>query len=73
MQHPNYEQGVSCPHCYGTHSDEQIARFREREHQMRLAEERGLAHIGKDAISTMQQRREAKQKLKAQQQKNEQA
>lgn len=73
MQHPNYEQGVSCPHCYGTHSDEQIARFREREHQMRLAGERGLAHIGKDAISTMQQRREAKQKLKAQQQKNEQA
>lgn len=66
--HEHYEQGVSCPHCFGTHSDEQIARFREREHQMRLAEERGLAHIGKEAIDTMQQRREAKRALREQQQ-----
>ncbi|MEY3018923.1 MAG: hypothetical protein RL336_2058, partial [Pseudomonadota bacterium] len=66
-QHPHYEQGVSCPHCFGTHSDEQIARFREREHQMRLAEERGLAHIGKEAIASTQARREQKRELRAQQ------
>lgn len=71
-QHAHYEQGVSCPHCYGTHSEEQLARFREREHQMRLAEERGLAHIGKEAISTMQERREAKRALRAQQQEQNQ-
>jgi len=67
-QHPDFEQGVSCPHCVGTHSEEQINRFREREHQMRIAEERGLAHIGKDAIATTEERREAKRALKAQQQ-----
>jgi UPF0176 protein len=66
--HPNYEHGVSCPHCYGTHSDEQIARFREREHQMRLAEERGMAHIGKDAIKSTEQLRQAKRELRKRQQ-----
>lgn len=68
-QHEQYEQGVSCPHCYGTHSDEQIARFREREHQMRLAEERGLSHIGKDAIVSTQARRALKRELREQQKK----
>ncbi len=66
-QHPCFEQGVSCPHCFGTHSEEQINRFRERENQMRLAEQRGLAHIGKEALATTQERREAKRAFKAQQ------
>ena len=70
-QHEQYEQGVSCPHCYGTHSDEQIARFREREHQMRLAEERGLSHIGKDAIVSTQARRALKRELREQQKKQQ--
>ena len=70
-QHEQYEQGVSCPHCFGTHSDEQIARFREREHQMRLAEERGLSHIGKDAIVSTQARRALKRELREQQKKQQ--
>lgn len=55
-----YEQGVSCPHCFGTHTDEQIARFRQRELQMAIARERGEGHIGEEALKTMHERREAK-------------
>ena len=55
-----YEKGVSCPHCFGTHSPEQIERFRQRELQMSLAQARGEGHIGKDALTTMDQRRAAK-------------
>ncbi|MDF2141812.1 rhodanese-related sulfurtransferase [Paenirhodobacter sp. CAU 1674] len=43
---PNFEQGVSCPRCIGEYSEADRARFREREHQMRLAAERGAAHLG---------------------------
>lgn len=38
---PDYEQGVSCPRCIGEYSNDDRARFREREHQIRLAAERG--------------------------------
>ncbi|WP_295534370.1 rhodanese-related sulfurtransferase [uncultured Thioclava sp.] len=47
-QHPDFEQGVSCPRCIGEFSDADRARFREREHQMRLAAKRGEAHLGRD-------------------------
>ncbi|RWR07027.1 oxygen-dependent tRNA uridine(34) hydroxylase TrhO [Paenirhodobacter populi] len=40
-QSPDYEQGVSCPRCIGEYSNDDRARFREREHQIRLAAERG--------------------------------
>ncbi|MDD8023243.1 MAG: rhodanese-related sulfurtransferase [Paracoccaceae bacterium] len=45
-QSPDFEQGVSCPRCIGEYTDADRARFREREHQMRLAAERGAAHLG---------------------------
>lgn len=41
-----YEKGVSCPACVGTHSEQQIKRFRERQKQVDLAQRRGLVHIG---------------------------
>ncbi|MGB3288171.1 MAG: rhodanese-related sulfurtransferase [Burkholderiaceae bacterium] len=41
-----YEEGVSCPHCHGTHSDEQLQRFRERQKQVELARQRQQRHIG---------------------------
>lgn len=46
--------GVSCPHCIDKYSDADRRRFRERERQMRLAAERGEAHLGQDAIATQQ-------------------
>ncbi|MFW7341661.1 rhodanese-related sulfurtransferase [Pollutimonas sp. H1-120] len=41
-----YEEGVSCPHCHDTHSDEQKQRFRERQKQVELARKRRQRHIG---------------------------
>ena len=42
----HYQKGVSCPHCFDKTSDEDKARFAEREKQLQLAEQRGKAHIG---------------------------
>ncbi len=42
----DYRPGVSCPHCIGTRSMEDIARFEERQKQMELAKARGEQHIG---------------------------
>lgn len=46
QQHPDYEAGVSCPACVNEYSQSDRARFRERQHQMRLAVERGVRHLG---------------------------
>ncbi|MFT3930447.1 MAG: rhodanese-related sulfurtransferase [Spongiibacteraceae bacterium] len=43
---PLYEDGVSCPRCCESLTDDQKARFRERRKQIQLAEERGEAHMG---------------------------
>lgn len=67
QQSEKYEHGVSCPHCYDKSTDEQKARFKERERQMRLAQERGEAHIGAESALTIAKHREEKQKLKEQQ------
>lgn len=55
-----FEAGVSCPKCHGQHSEEQIARFREREKQVQLAQERNEAHVGSDARLATKQRRQQK-------------
>ncbi|RVT83381.1 rhodanese-related sulfurtransferase [Rhodobacteraceae bacterium CCMM004] len=44
--HPHYEEGVQCPACSGTHTETQLARFRERHRQMRLAAVEGRRHLG---------------------------
>ncbi len=43
---PHYEEGVSCSHCYGTRSEEDRLRYRQRQHQIALARKRGQKHIG---------------------------
>jgi UPF0176 protein len=43
---PHYEPGVSCPKCFGTHDEDQLTRFRERQKQIRLARARGKQYIG---------------------------
>jgi UPF0176 protein len=43
---PSYREGVSCLHCLDRFSDADRERFAERQHQMRLARERGVQHIG---------------------------
>ncbi len=49
MASPAYQKGVSCPHCLDRQSDEQRARFAERQRQVELARARGEAHIGAEA------------------------
>jgi UPF0176 protein len=53
-------EGISCPYCFDKHTPDQRKRYQERQRQMQLAQERGEAHIGADAIDTIAQRRQAK-------------
>ena len=46
LEHPDFEEGVCCPACISEYSPEQRARFRERQHQVELAEARGGRHLG---------------------------
>ena len=47
---PDYEEGVSCPHCAGLLTLEQKASARERHHQVKLAQARGAQHLGPEAV-----------------------
>ncbi|MEW9796852.1 oxygen-dependent tRNA uridine(34) hydroxylase TrhO [Alteromonas sp. CYL-A6] len=62
-QSDKYEAGVSCPHCFGTHTEEQIARFREREKQVQLAKQRAEEHVGAEARAVMEAKRQEKARL----------
>ena len=42
----HFVEGVSCPACYGERSDDDRARFAERQRQIALAKKRGKQHIG---------------------------
>ncbi len=42
----DYVEGVSCPACIGTRTEEQRASYAERHRQALLAEKRGEAHVG---------------------------
>ena len=46
MASPLYEEGVSCPACHASRSDDQRARYRERHRQEMLAQARGTEHVG---------------------------
>ncbi|WP_420477909.1 rhodanese-related sulfurtransferase [Brevundimonas sp. FT23028] len=43
---PHYVEGVSCAHCHETRSEAQKAGARERARQMKIADKRGVAHVG---------------------------
>lgn len=46
-QSDKFEQGVSCPHCYDSLTEDQKARFSERQKQIQLAKARNEKHIGR--------------------------
>ena len=52
-----FQQGVSCPHCFDNTTEQQKARFAEREKQMSLAQLRGESHIGIDTAKVIAQNR----------------
>jgi len=49
-QSDKYLQGVSCPKCYDSLSEDQKKRFAMREKQIQLAKQRGEIHMGKKYI-----------------------
>ncbi len=50
-----YEEGVSCPACYHERSDDNRERYRERQRQEMLAQQRGEQHLGADMRERMEQ------------------
>ena len=46
IESPDYREGVSCPRCVEEGDEDRRARLEERRRQVRLAAERGEAHIG---------------------------
>ncbi len=64
-KHSDYIEGVQCPHCSGPEFTKTRAAAAERQKQMELAEQRGTAHLGDDAVSAAKARAKAK-KLKRQ-------
>jgi UPF0176 protein len=63
----HYIPGVSCPRCYKMLTNEQKARFLEREKQVQLSKSRGETHIGSDSRIAAEQHRLAKRQNKEQQ------
>lgn len=59
-----YEQGISCHHCVDEYTEEQRQRFREREHQIQLAKQRGESHLGDEQAQIVKKRRAEKQAFK---------
>lgn len=62
--HEQYTHGVSCHHCYEHTSELQKSRYLERQRQIKLAEERGEAHIGGDVTKYANQHRDEKTAFK---------
>ncbi|MEM9098841.1 MAG: rhodanese-related sulfurtransferase [Pseudomonadota bacterium] len=48
QDHPDYVEGISCAACMDEYSDEDRARFAERQKQTLLARERGETHLAGD-------------------------
>ncbi|MGG7516800.1 rhodanese-related sulfurtransferase [Allorhizobium undicola] len=46
MTSPLYEEGVSCPHCHESRSEDDRERYRQRQRQIALARKRGEKHLG---------------------------
>jgi UPF0176 protein len=65
-----YRQGVSCPACYGSNTDNQRRRFAEREKQVQLARRRGESHIGSSVNELARQRKKDKLSAKNSQREN---
>ena len=69
---PHYKKGVSCHHCYQSHSVQQRQRYQEREHQIELAKRRGEAHMGHSVAQTIAEKKSIKQQTKNAQRKADQ-
>ncbi len=64
-----YVKGISCSHCIDSKTDADRARFRERQKQIHLANERGEDHIGGDASAGQAKRARLKKETRDSQRK----
>ncbi len=46
MKSKNYSEGISCPKCYDKTSATQKRSFAERQKQLKLANKKGIKHLG---------------------------
>jgi UPF0176 protein len=46
MKSQKYTPGISCPHCFNSHTPEKLKSLTERQRQVILAKNRGVDHIG---------------------------
>ena len=45
LLHPQYEEGISCRHCYEKTCLERKKNFKERQKQIKIADQRGVKHL----------------------------
>lgn len=64
-QSEKYQQGVACPRCYDQLSSEQMARFKERQKQIELAQQRHEEHLGLTPAQLREAREQKKLKRRA--------
>ncbi|GAA0377112.1 rhodanese-related sulfurtransferase [Brevundimonas terrae] len=57
MKSARFVEGVSCDRCWDERGEERRAAYAERQRQIELAKERGIAHIGTDAKIAAEQAR----------------
>ena len=54
-----YTPGISCPHCYNTHTPEKLKSLTERQRQVILAKAKGLNHIGQTKLQAIKKEMES--------------
>ncbi len=59
-----YQPGIQCPHCWNTHSEQQMKRFANRQKQVELAKNRGEEHIGSGAKEAIAKRQMIKKQMR---------
>lgn len=58
-----YEEGVSCPYCFGSLDEDKVVRLRERQKQMELAKQRQERHVGAPMDEMKRQKRQRQAEL----------
>ena len=46
LESEKYSRGLHCPKCFGTHTEKQLKRFKDRQRQIELSNLRGEKHLG---------------------------
>ena len=64
MKGDKYTPGISCPHCFDTHTPEKLKSLTERQKQVILAKQRGIDHIGSKAQFMTKQKKKRLENLK---------